>query len=50
MESAYKYGLYADKENKRIDKILDQGTKDCPARPDFNAWFSFNILGTIKKS
>ncbi len=45
MKSAYSAGESAQKRNNYIDRLLDDGTKQCPARPSFDDWFKENIIG-----
>ena len=45
MVCAYEAGKSAQKKDDEIDRLLDEGTKQCPERPSFEDWFDVVILG-----
>ncbi len=45
IKMAYEAGELAQKKNKELDDLLENGTKQCPKRPSFDEWFDIAILG-----
>lgn len=48
LKDAYQAGVASVHKNKEIDDLLEQGTKQCPARPSFENWLEVQTMFDLK--